>query len=313
MKKIKWLLIIGVAYFWASGVVFSASPAMLKSGDVLTISVKGEPELSCDRVIAPDGSITMPLIGSIGVAGMRATDAALLIKQQLEDGFLKNPVVNVSTKSFSSNNNTPAAKTTKKSTAVSTMTEADRTYAVVDDTPLGLIEDDEERVEPEVAVSADEQILIEIKDIVTNKGIADAVLSIDNKVYQTNRLGQILVNRASGNAVVIADGYRTQTGSLSRMMKEGSAGNPSFIALEKVRLNETMLCTVVDANNHKPVRNAEVMLEGGKVTTNSRGEFKISGIKKEFGEVVIKKRGYSVLKRVIDYKGPSVLTFELSK
>ena len=73
------------------------------------------------------------------------------------------------------------------------------------------------------------------------------------------------------------------------------------------------ICTVVDAKNHKPVRNAEVILEGGKVTTNSRGEFKISGIKKEFGEVVIKKRGYAVLKRVIDYKGPAVITFELTK
>ena len=30
------------------------------------------------------------------------------------------------------------------------------------------------------------------------KGIADAVLSIDNRVYQTNRLGQILINRSNG-------------------------------------------------------------------------------------------------------------------
>ena len=97
------------------------------------------------------------------------------------------------------------------------------------------------------------------------------------------------------------------------MIKEGKAGNPSYISLEKVLLNENILCTVVDAKTHKPVRNAEVLLEGGKVTTNSRGEFKIGGIKKEFGEVIIKKRGYSVLKKVIDYKGSNVLTFELTK
>ena len=306
MKKIKWLIFVGVAYFWAAGVVFSASPAMLKPGDVLTVTVKGEPELSCDRTVAPDGSITMPLIGSVGVAGMKTTDAAQLIKQQLEDGFLKNPVVNVSTKSFSTNSSK------KQDKAVSTMSEADLTYAVVDETPLGstLYDETADSVSP---AASDEQILIEIRDVVTDKGISDAVLSVDNKIYQTNRLGQILVNGINGRALVIADGYKTATGSLSRMIKEGKAGNPSYITLEKDRLNETMLCTVVDAKNHKPVRNAEVILEGGKVTTNSRGEFKISGIKKEFGEVIIKKRGYITLKRVIDYKGPNIVTFELNK
>jgi hypothetical protein len=311
MKKIKWLLFIGIAYFWASGVVFSASPALLKPGDVLTVSVKGEPELSCDRIIAPDGSITMPLIGSIGVAGMKTTDAAQLIKQQLEDGFLKNPVVSVSTsKSFSSDNN--AKKQAKSSIP---MTEEDMTYAVVDDNPLGssLYNESTDSESVSAPVTSEEQILIEIRDVVTDKGISDAVLNIDNKIYQTNRLGQILVNAVSGRAIVIADGYKTVAGSLNAMLKPGKVGNPSYITLEKIRLNENMLCTVVDAKNHKPVRNAEVLLEGGKVTTNSRGEFKISGIKKEFGEVVIKKRGYAVLKRVIDYKGPAIITFELTK
>ena len=311
MKKIKWLLFIGIAYFWASGVVFSASPALLKPGDVLTVSVKGEPELSCDRIIAPDGSITMPLIGSIGVAGMKTTDAAQLIKQQLEDGFLKNPVVSVSTsKSFSSDNN--AKKQAKSSIP---MTEEDMTYAVVDDNPLGssLYNESTDSESVSAPVTSEEQILIEIRDVVTDKGISDAVLNIDNKIYQTNRLGQILVNAVSGRAIVIADGYKTATGSLNAMLKQGKAGNPSYITLEKIRLNENMLCTVVDAKNHKPIKNAEVLLEGGKVTTNSRGEFKISGIKKEFGEVVIKKRGYAVLKRVIDYKGPAIITFELTK
>ena len=311
MKKIKWLLFIGIAYFWASGVVFSASPALLKPGDVLTVSVKGEPELSCDRIIAPDGSITMPLIGSIGVAGMKTTDAAQLIKQQLEDGFLKNPVVSVSTsKSFSSNTN--AKKQVKSSIP---MTEEDMTYAVVDDNPLGssLYNESTDSESVQAPVTSEEQILIEIRDVGTDKGISDAVLNIDNKIYQTNRLGQILVNAVSGRAIVIADGYKAATGSLNAMLKQGKAGNPSYITLEKIRLNENMLCTVVDAKNHKPVRNAEVLLEGGKVTTNSRGEFKISGIKKEFGEVVIKKRGYAVLKRVIDYKGPAIITFELTK
>ena len=192
MKKIKWLLFIGIAYFWASGVVFSASPALLKPGDVLTVSVKGEPELSCDRIIAPDGSITMPLIGSIGVAGMKTTDAAQLIKQQLEDGFLKNPVVSVSTsKSFSSNTN--AKKQVKSSIP---MTEEDMTYAVVDDNPLGssLYNESTDSESVQAPVTSEEQILIEIRDVGTDKGISDAVLNIDNKFPSQSSVISLLIN-----------------------------------------------------------------------------------------------------------------------
>ena len=321
MKKIKWLTFIGVACLWASGVVFSASPSMLKPGDVVTITVKGEPELSGDRIIAYDGSINLPLIGSVGVSGMKPTDAALLIKQQLEDGFLKNPVVSVTPKSLTTNSknnsNTKTTKTTKTiSPSASQMTEADLTYATIDDKPLGLeenlIEEDDSDV-PEPTNANEEQVLIELKDLVSNNGIANAVLSIDNRVYQSNRLGQILINRTDGNAIIIADGYKTLSGSLNKLIKTGKSGNPSYINLEKIRYNENMLCTVVDSKTHKPIKNAEIYLEGGKILTNSRGEFKISGIKKEYGEITIKKRGYPTIQKVVDYKGPAIITFELSK
>ena len=49
MKKIKWITYIGCACLWASGVVLAATPALLKPGDILTFTVKGEPELSGDR------------------------------------------------------------------------------------------------------------------------------------------------------------------------------------------------------------------------------------------------------------------------
>ncbi|MBP5469454.1 MAG: polysaccharide biosynthesis/export family protein, partial [Candidatus Riflebacteria bacterium] len=257
MKKIKWLTFIGVACLWASGVVFSASPTMLKPGDVVTITVKGEPELSGDRIIAYDGSINLPLIGSVGVSGMKPTDAALMIKQQLEDGFLKNPVVTITPKSLSNNSkNTSNTKTVKTtSPSASQMTEADLTYATIDDKPLGmdesLMESDESDV-TENTIYNEEQILVELKDLVNNNGIANAVLSIDNKVYQSNRLGQILINRSNGNAIVIADGYKTLSGSLNKLIKSGRAGSPSYINLEKIRYNENMLCTVVDSKTKKP-------------------------------------------------------------
>lgn len=316
MKKIKWITYIGCACLWASGVVLAATPALLKPGDILTVTVKGEPELSGDRLISHDGSINMPLIGSIGVSGMKATDAALLIKQQLEDGFLKNPVVSVSPKSFSSNSKSTSNKVSSSS-SISQMSESDLTYAAIDEKPLGLDYEEAEIEEDDSSVSepasVDEQILIELRDIVDNKGIANAVLNIGNKVYQSNRLGQILVNRSNSNAIVIADGYKTVSGSLSKLVKDGKAGNPPYITLEKVRFNETVVCTVIDSKNRRPIKNAEIYLEGGKILTNSKGEFKISGIKKEYGEVTVKKRGYPALKKVIDYKGPQIITIELSK
>ena len=309
MKKIKWLTYIGIACFLASGSAFAATPALLKPGDIITITVKGEPELSGDRLIGYDGSINMPLIGSIGVSGMKSTDAAALIKQQLEDGFLKNPVITVTAKSASSSNKKVS------SDSLSQMSEDDLTYAVIDKDLSAngdsLVADNDSGYS-ENALN-EEQVLIELRDIVTNDGIANAVLNIGNKVYQTNRLGQILVNKTNGNAIVIADGYKTISGNFNKLLKSGKAGNPSYISLEKIHLNETMLCTVVDSKSHRPIKNAEIYLEGGKILTNSKGEFKISGIKKEYGEVTIKKRGYAVLKKVIDYKGSPVVTFELSK
>lgn len=307
MKKIKWLLLIGVAYFWATGNAFSASPALLKPGDVLDVTIQGEPELSGDRVIGRDGSITLPLVGSIGVAGMKTTDAAQLIRQYLADGFLKNPVVSVNPKSFSSKSNKTAGIS-------SSMTGMDDAYAVVDDVPLGS-DDEIYDVEEEVAPAAndEEQVLLEIRDMVTNVGVSDAVLTIGNKVYQSNRLGQILVtNGGYGHAIVIADGYKVTSGTFSKMLKSGKAGNPPYIAINKVSIPENVICTVVDKNN-RPVKNAEVTLDGGKILTNSRGEFKIGGIKKEFGEIVIKKKGYAVFKKIVDFKSSSLMTFQLTK
>ncbi len=309
MKKIKWLFLLGVAYFWATGNVFSASPALLKPGDVLDVTIQGEPELSGDRVISRDGSITLPLVGSIGVAGMKTTDAAQLIRQYLADGFLKNPIVSVNPKSFSSK-----SKKSADNTVSSQMTGVDAAYSVVDDMPLGS-DDEVYEVEEETAPAAndEEQVLLEIRDMVTNVGISDAVLTIGNKVYQSNRLGQILVTGGGyGHAIVIADGYKVATGSFGKILKSGKAGNPPYIALNKISIPESVICTVVDKNN-KPVKNAEVILDGGKILTNSRGEFKIGGIKKEYGEVVIKKKGYAEFKKIVDFKSSQLMTFQLTK
>ena len=98
MNKIKWLIFIFIGLVSASGLVNAAAPALLGAGDTISIWVKGEPELSVERQVGRDGSIIMPLIGSVGVTGMKTTDAARLISQMLEDGYLKDPLVQVTLK-----------------------------------------------------------------------------------------------------------------------------------------------------------------------------------------------------------------------
>ena len=240
----------------------------------MAINVKGEPELSGDRLIGHDGSINFPLIGSVGVSGMKTTEVEKIIKQQLEDGFLQNAVVSVSTKDGSKANS---------------------------------------KEETSVTEDSDEQILIELRDKKSDIGIKDSILCVGNKVYQTNRLGQVLVNKSTNNTVVIADGYKTLSGSLNQLVKSKKGSGPSYIVMEKIPIKSSITCSIIDANSHEPVKHAEINLDGRQFVANNLGVFKIKDNKREFSEVIIKKRGYKDLKKVIDYKSDDELTFELSK
>ena len=283
MKKFKWLLFLCVAYLFSKSPVYSASNGILKTGDVLTITVKGEPELTGDRLITSDGSINFPLIGSVGVSGMKTTDVEKVIKQQLEDGFLQNPVVTVSI------SNKPYKSSSSQS--------------ITDSTYNDDISSDE----------SDEQILIELRDKSSEIGIGNSVISVGNKVYQTNRLGQVLVKKSNAKSVIIADGYKTLSGSLNNIVQKRKTNGPSYILMEKLPINENVLCTVIDESTNKPVKHAEINLDGRSFVSNNQGEFRIKDNKREFSELTIKKRCFKEFRKIIDYKGPSTLTFVLSK
>jgi polysaccharide export outer membrane protein len=66
----------------------------LKPGDVLNIAIAGEDELDGQYVVEPDGTVALPLIGSVTANGDVAAFQAKL-RQQLMQGFLKNPAVTV--------------------------------------------------------------------------------------------------------------------------------------------------------------------------------------------------------------------------
>jgi polysaccharide biosynthesis/export protein len=66
----------------------------LQAGDVLTVSVWKEPELTSDILVRPDGGVTMPLAGEIAAAGHTVEDVRLAIDQRLRK-YIPDPSVTV--------------------------------------------------------------------------------------------------------------------------------------------------------------------------------------------------------------------------
>jgi polysaccharide export outer membrane protein len=65
-------------------------------GDAIHVTVFQQPDLTTDARISEKGTIAMPLIGEVKVAGLSQPEAATQIAGKLKDGqFLKNPQVAV--------------------------------------------------------------------------------------------------------------------------------------------------------------------------------------------------------------------------
>ena len=75
----------------------------LGPGDVLTVRVYGEEELSGSHQIAPDGTVDFPLLGSVQVNGLEPPEVADQIQRLLmEKEFLRDPHVSVYVEQYSS-------------------------------------------------------------------------------------------------------------------------------------------------------------------------------------------------------------------
>jgi polysaccharide export outer membrane protein len=80
---------------WSMGQV-QASELVLGGGDVVKITVFGNPDLATETRISDAGLLSMPLIGQVSVAGMSSAQAEKKIASALESGgFVKNPQVNL--------------------------------------------------------------------------------------------------------------------------------------------------------------------------------------------------------------------------
>lgn len=71
-----------------------AGGMILRPGDVLSISVQGEPDLTQQVYIRPDGLIFLPLLGEIEAAGKTVTQLADEMREDLR-AYVVNPIVSV--------------------------------------------------------------------------------------------------------------------------------------------------------------------------------------------------------------------------
>jgi len=94
MKRIaSWMIAACLSLGLGSAV---AADLELGPGDVIKLSVFGNPDLTTETRVSEKGSITFPLIGEVAVQGLAASDAEKKIAGLLEKGgFLKKPQVNI--------------------------------------------------------------------------------------------------------------------------------------------------------------------------------------------------------------------------
>jgi protein involved in polysaccharide export with SLBB domain len=102
--NVKLFLIIAAAVGALAALTSGASGQTLAGGrasgtisrmDTVEIRVFREEELTTMGQLSPDGTISMPLIGAVKMAGLTTDQAAAAITAKLKDGYLVNPQVSV--------------------------------------------------------------------------------------------------------------------------------------------------------------------------------------------------------------------------
>jgi polysaccharide biosynthesis/export protein len=65
------------------------------AGDRLTVRVAGEPDLSSEYLVDGAGTISLPYIQTVAIAGMTASEIEKLVAGRLRQGYLRDPQVSV--------------------------------------------------------------------------------------------------------------------------------------------------------------------------------------------------------------------------
>jgi protein involved in polysaccharide export with SLBB domain len=98
VKRWMWaMLLVGCVISWGAGQSPETEIYRLAPGDLITITVLGEPLLSGDQLIGPDGTIRLPLIGTVRAAGLTLDELTERLTQSLRR-FLRDPKVVIALK-----------------------------------------------------------------------------------------------------------------------------------------------------------------------------------------------------------------------
>ena len=99
MKKTKGLFscfLFSLVLFFASSSIVASTSSLLGAGDVVKITVYGQPDLTTMTRIGGDRKITFPLIGDITIGGLTTAQAESSIATQLKNrGYVKNAQVSI--------------------------------------------------------------------------------------------------------------------------------------------------------------------------------------------------------------------------
>jgi len=76
--------------------------ARLGPGDVFEVRVYGEKELSGTHRVAPDGTVSVPLVGTVEVIGQTPVEVAAKLEERFRDGYLREPNVTVFVQEYNS-------------------------------------------------------------------------------------------------------------------------------------------------------------------------------------------------------------------
>ena len=91
---------LALAAICFSGNVLAQSEAIsdryvLQTGDIISIQVFDEPELTMDATVGQSGAINYSYLGTLEVSGKSPEQLTVDITEKLRDGYLKNPSVNI--------------------------------------------------------------------------------------------------------------------------------------------------------------------------------------------------------------------------
>lgn len=90
------LALLGLLLWMMSGLALAQAGEKLGAGDAVRVTVFQQPDLTLETRIAENGTISMPLIGQVKLAGLSTQAAGKEIAEALKRGkFLNNPQVHV--------------------------------------------------------------------------------------------------------------------------------------------------------------------------------------------------------------------------